>query len=492
MMSDLEALTQIAPNASGANFDDPANRDNAAINENDPNLDGESVPNLSAIENILTLDTTITDDIQSWMEDVENCGIDCGIEYLAQIDKLPRHQTAMGYSLSMNRVLKGILKANPAPPGAKSLEKEKTFTAMKAHKKAEFFSAIEDSFSSPEASAVGLRNTLIAGLLKPFKEHMNKPGNAGPNRGIRGNGGAARGDSDINRVLLIVSTLIHPDAIPILETIFTKVATEERPAALDVIGGTKAAKLVLYGKLVELSETLKTAGEFDLSRLQAEYCGEEAAQALIGLDPSKATIPNAEFFQKEHVAYMNRFDVLIGNLDASGGNRTGITRRDHCYQCFCGGSGRSKDMSIFIAFLYFDGGDTRFISRKLPPGIGSGSMTDTNPPNGSREKTKTPQKGVTITIEKPTIDPEEVAASKKLKTAQEELVRERTITERASRLNVAMSTQAYNNFPPEAQAQISVAYLKTLLGSDYTPPPTQDTPNQITTPSHHTRNMYHS
>ena len=55
MMSNFEALTQIAPNASGANFDDSINRDNAAINENDANLDGGSVPNLSAIENILTV-----------------------------------------------------------------------------------------------------------------------------------------------------------------------------------------------------------------------------------------------------------------------------------------------------------------------------------------------------------------------------------------------------------------------------------------------------
>jgi hypothetical protein len=117
--------------------------------------------------------------------------------------------------------------------------------------------------------------------------------------------------------------------------------------------------------------------------------------------------------------------------------------------------------------------DLRFTSRLLPGGKGSSSWSTISSPDGSNPSSGKGKPGkdtppaYQIQFSRPPSDPEEAVASKKLKTAQEHLVREKTHTEKATRIFSAMSCDtSFNRFDAEQKKALTDEYFKNLLGSD--------------------------
>jgi hypothetical protein len=170
-----------------------------------------------------------------------------------------------------------------------------------------------------------------------------------------------------------------------------------------------------------------------------------------------------------HVKWMNAVDTLVSSLDASGGNVAGVARRQTCFNTFIGQAGRSKNISLFVAFLIFEGADKRFTSRGLPvgKGVGSSSGVETSSSTSGSKSKKQQQQMMNLTIARQPVDPEEAQLSKRLKSAQELLIKERTNSEKATRLQAAVTNPAvFNTFDETQKKALSDAYFSSLIGGN--------------------------
>lgn len=414
------------------------------------------------IEDANTLDTTVKAQVELWVKKVREVGPNEGPDFRALLQQLPTSRDACGRGISTNRVLKGLKTIkNLSPTEYNKIKDKKSAAKFTKAQMTTFHELIDQCFELIDESGSG-GEILKKGLLIPFVEGAG--GGAGG-----GGGGGHRPDSEVNRVLLMALTLTDPAAVPILEKLHATVSAEDRPAALDVPGGIVGNKMTCYEQLRELSETLKANNEFDLSRFSKEHTGsDEAAETLIDLSPLHATIPSAVDFKTMHVKWMNAVDTLICSLDASGGNVAGVARRQTCFNTFIGQAGRSKNISLFVVFLIFEGADKRFTSRGLPVGKGVGSSSGVETSSStSGSKSKKQQQMMNLTIAREPVDSEEAQASKKLKSAQELLIKERTNSEKATRLQAAVTNpEVYNTFDETQKKALSDAFFSSLLGGN--------------------------
>jgi len=428
------------------------------VNDYEDNEDGGE---LRIIEGDSTIDTHDRGQVEAWMAEVQEIGPDQGPAFRALVEKLPKTRDACGRGISNNRLLKALRSMKNLPSTEINKIKEKKSVAAFTQAQLLVYHDLIDRCFSTDGGSEPERVLLRKGLVLPFEEQGAGGGGGG------GEGSGPRPDSEVNRILLMALTVTSPEAVPFLEKAIATVPEADRPAALDVPGGITGTILAAYEGLRVLSETLKTNSEFDLSRFSKEHLGsDEAAQALSGLSPLGATIPSAAAFKAMHTQWCNANDELCGKVDASGGHVAGVARRQTCYEKFIGQTGRSKNISLFLVFVLFEGAEKRFTSRVLPTGKGVGSNEHGNTPALAKKNKQQPRQEMSLTISRPPVDPEEALATKRLKAAQENLVKEKTNSERATRLQAIISNPAiFGTFSAARQQELQEALYSSLIGN---------------------------
>ena len=198
--------------------------------------------------------------------------------------------------------------------------------------------------------------------------------------------------SVVNRVAMMAHLLVHEKALPLWEQLHQTPAQADRPAILDQTDGVAGNRLDIAERLLSLVEVIKE--DLDLSRLQPDHCGAEAADAMKDIHAAQAVFKNASEILELYTTYCNQHDALLTRLDASGNFEIALERRMKCFASYIGPPGKSKNMGLYYCFLLWEGKPTRLTSHRLGSGIGrssssSSSLQPDSQGSGSQESTST-------------------------------------------------------------------------------------------------------
>ena len=186
----------------------------------------------------------------------------------------------------------------------------------------------------------------------------------------------------VNRVAMMAHLLVHEKATPLWEKLHETPAAGDRPAMLDQTDGLAGNKQDIAERLLSLVEVIKE--DLDLSRLQPDHCGAEAADAMKDINAAQAVFKNALEILELYTSYTNLHDTLLQRLDSSGNFEFAFERRVKCFANFIGPSGKSKNMGLYYCFLLWEGHPTKFTSHRLGDGISRSSSSSSSFPNDSQ------------------------------------------------------------------------------------------------------------
>ena len=92
--------------------------------------------------------------------------------------------------------------------------------------------------------------------------------------------------SVVNRVAMMAHLLVHERALPLWEKLHQTPAQADRPAMLDQTDGVAGNRQDIAERLLNLADIIKD--DLDLSRLQPDHCGAEAADAMKDIHAAQA------------------------------------------------------------------------------------------------------------------------------------------------------------------------------------------------------------
>jgi hypothetical protein len=144
------------------------------------------------------------------------------------------------------------------------------------------------------------------------------------------------------------------------EKLTTKVSSAETPAFIEQPGGPMAYRLSIYSSLVEISEQLKMCTEtIDSSVLAPERIGEQPSNSVSRINPRMASFKDGTALKELHTSLVNRHSELSGRVFSSGfsGESNSLEAYLRAYES-SGDSGKTKDISLFYAFVVFSSAET--------------------------------------------------------------------------------------------------------------------------------------
>jgi hypothetical protein len=431
-------------------------------------------PLLDEIENESTIDTTVVSEVKDWTEKMrllEPTFEGVGDKLLCLIDNLPKTNATMGQGMTKTRILKFLV-------SQKYLQSENklanlSYGRLNGTKKLLFLEYIEtisrikdgEDQNNCMQRFIHLKNV----VLVPFEQFLNA-NNANTVTVALENAEDLHNNCKFNDYALLHHLIINPSAEDILSQIWDQVGSHDRPAMLD---RTVTQKEWIYGKYEELREIAEDIkDELDTgTKYCANHCGEDAERALILIDPSKGSLKDYSGKQLRtlHIKFLNEVDTLIQRLDVSGGGVSGVERRAKAFDSFIGPHGRSKNISVYYAFLTWEDMVVRFTTRRLENGRSSSDDNIRDDDSITLSSTKLSKKQK-VEIEKFKILAQNLGSQNKAspKIAEEfekkkiELMDLKVRNVRENLLSDAMSRPHFKELTEEQQKSLRDAWVKNL------------------------------
>ena len=345
---------------------------------------------LEAVENVETLDTTNSEEVRAYVDSVRDITTAGGESLWALVNRLPQINGIGGATHMKTKIIKYLNLKKLLPPQYDRKFRHYLLFSLRClmllsitgqpyskFSKASDRKALEEAF----ITACSVQQHLTAfqsALCDPFVKDVVL--NQGPSSSV------------VNRVAMMAHLLVHEKALPLWEQLHQTPAQADRPAMLDQTDGVAGNRQDIAERLLSLVEVIKE--DLDLSRLQPDHCGAEAADAMKDIHAAQAVFKNALEILELYTTYCNQHDALLTRLDASGNFEIALERRMKCFASYIGPPGKSKNMGLYYCFLLWEGQPTRLTSHRLGAGTGrssssSSSLLPDSQGSGSQESNST-------------------------------------------------------------------------------------------------------
>lgn len=248
----------------------------------------------------------------------------------------------------------------------------------------------KDSFPSKRLSSLSKKNYDIlvsavklcgesANSLASLKEEILRPFEEGISS-VDAPMQAVDKNSEVNRIALLSWLLIYPPAIPLWESLSSKVPESVRPAFIEQPGGPGAFRLNAYGELAKVSEIMKSCPDaFDFGIFSANSIGADPAAACEKINPSAGIFKDGEALRDMHTSLVNRHKALEQRVYSSGFSK-GEWSTETYQRAYdrSGESGKTKDVGLFYAFVVFSHSNTdvQWLVRDFADTIGYSSCNN--------------------------------------------------------------------------------------------------------------------